>query len=286
MYKCKYCGKEFEKSHSYAAHLSNCKLNPNLKRKFEHSKSVKAGKLASKTKILNNPYRFELKEFTTKCLCCGKEIVHKLTQYKFDKGDYKKYCSISCANSSRKLSDETKNKIRKSVKSFYKNRKESNSNDKLNTRICEVCGKEFIPEVYIRKSGRSVTSSAKTCSKDCRNSLLSLKNKLSGSGGFRENSVKSYKHGTYNGIRCDSSWELAFVIWNLEHGNKIERCSDIRTYLENGIRRLYYPDFIVNDSIIYEIKGIKNNNSILKQQYNQDIIFLYKEDMKNTLIMS
>lgn len=30
MYKCKYCGKEFEKLQSLVAHYRHCKLNPNF----------------------------------------------------------------------------------------------------------------------------------------------------------------------------------------------------------------------------------------------------------------
>lgn len=229
--------------------------------------------------------------YTFICLKCGNKYNLELTNTDYIKGKYRKYCSRSCANT-RVHSKETKEKIRNSIKNYiningtlgYINKKLHN-NHKIKTlcplsRICECCGKEFIPKILIRKNGKKVISMAKTCSEDCRNKILSLKNKLAGSGGFRENSVKSYKYGTYKGIHCDSSWELAFVIWNIEHNNKIERCKEVRTYIENGIEKLYYPDFIVNDSIIYEVKGLKNNNAILKQQFNTDIIFLYRNDMK------
>ena len=221
------------------------------------------------------------------CQKCGKEYSLELTESRFLKGKYKHFCSRSCANT-RRHSTETKEKIKNSIKQFINENNSLgfihiNNENKIKPRICEFCGKEFIPNINIKNNGKKVISHAKTCSIECKSKLLSLKNKLAGNGGFKENSVKSYKYGTYNGIHCDSSWELAFVIWNLEHNNKIERCKEIRTYIENDIKKLYYPDFIVNDSIIYEIKGIKNQNSILKQQYNQDIKFLYRNDMKKYL---
>lgn len=278
IYICKYCGKEFINSHSYASHMSNCKLNPNLKRTFNSKKISERLLKFNMEKRKNNPYKFENKNFNIICKQCGKEFTINCTQYEFDNGKYKKYCCRSCANT-RTHSKETIEKIRNSIKA------KNNTNNKIKElcsvpRICECCGKEFIPKIFIRKNGKKTISKAKTCSKDCRNKILSLKNKLAGSGGFRENSVKSYKYGTYNGIHCDSSWELAFVIWNIEHNNKIERCNEVRTYIEDGIEKLYYPDFVVNDSIIYEVKGLKNNNAILKQQFNNDIIFLYRADMK------
>lgn len=45
-------------------------------------------------------------------------------------------------------------------------------------------------------------------------------NKLS--GGYREGSGRG-KKGIYKGYYCDSSWELAYVIYNLEHDIKFER---------------------------------------------------------------
>ena len=41
----------------------------------------------------------------------------------------------------------------------------------------------------------------------------------------------------------------------------------------------YYPDFKIDDKF-YEIKGIKSKNSLAKQKYNKDVIFLYKNDIK------
>ena len=282
MYICSYCGKEFEKSQSYAAHMSNCKSNPNLKRNFEHDKCSKYSKTASETRIKNNPYKYELKEFHLNCLCCNKEYILKLTQYKYDKGNYRKYCCKSCANSNRKKSEKTKQKISDSIKKYIETNRTLGfiqKDNKIKLRVCEFCGKEFMPKVSINKNGKKIISHAKTCSTECRNNLLSLKNKLAGNGGFREGSVKNYKSGWFNGIHCDSSWELAFLIWHRDNNICVERCKDIRTYILNEIEYKYYPDFII-DNIIYEIKGIDDDVSKAKQYYNPDIKFLYKSDMK------
>ena len=50
MFKCKYCGKEFEKVASYAAHMSNCKLSPTLKRTYDRDTISKRVKNAAQRK--------------------------------------------------------------------------------------------------------------------------------------------------------------------------------------------------------------------------------------------
>ena len=119
--------------------------------------------------------------YTFICLKCGNKYNLELTDADYIKGKYRKYCCRSCANT-RIHSKETKEKIRNSVKNNIKH--------KIKIlcplpRICECCGKEFIPRIFIRKNGKKIISRAKTCSKECKNKILSLKNKLAGSGGFR-----------------------------------------------------------------------------------------------------
>lgn len=73
-------------------------------------------------------------------------------------------------------------------------------------------------------------------------------------GGLRQGSGRG-KRGWYKGFWCDSSWELAYVIWNLEHNIKIKRNKEPFEYCFNGQLRKYYPDFILEDGIYVEIKG-------------------------------
>ncbi len=97
-------------------------------------------------------------------------------------------------------------------------------------------------------------------------------------GGFRIGGGKG-KKGSYKGFYCDSSWELAFLVYHLDHNIPIERCSEIRYYKYEGHTRKYYPDFIV-DSKIYEIKGYVTEQSKAKSDQNPDIITLLKEQVK------
>ena len=70
-----------------------------------------------------------------------------------------------------------------------------------------------------------------------------------------DNNIRTkYKFGTYQGYHCDSSWELAFVIYNLDHGVEFTRNTARFPYTYAGITHYYYPDFIIQNTY-YEIKS-------------------------------
>lgn len=100
-------------------------------------------------------------------------------------------------------------------------------------------------------------------------------------GGYHFGAGGGHK-GVYDNINFDSSWELAFYIYHKEHNLYIERCKEIRTYIINGIKRNYIPDFITDNGII-EIKGYDSEISLLKSKYNPDIKVYHYEDIKYCL---
>ena len=51
-----------------------------------------------------------------------------------------------------------------------------------------------------------------------------------------------------------SSWELAWVVYQLEHGKQVEQCKEKFEYTMDGKIHHYTPDFII-DGIYYEIKN-------------------------------
>lgn len=73
------------------------------------------------------------------------------------------------------------------------------------------------------------------------------------SGGYRLGSGRG-KKGWYKGYFCDSSWELAFVIYNLEHDIHFSRNKEKFNYLYEGNIHYYLPDWIIENTY-YEIKG-------------------------------
>ena len=96
-------------------------------------------------------------------------------------------------------------------------------------------------------------------------------------GGYRKGSGRG-KKGWYKDVFCDSSWELAFLVYHLEHNLYIERYNKRRSYLYKGQKHTYIPDFITDDGVI-EIKGYITEQWMCKQEQNPDVKILYEKDM-------
>lgn len=87
----------------------------------------------------------------------------------------------------------------------------------------------------------------------------SIKAKERKLGGYHKHGGRGIR-GWYKGYWCDSSWELAFVIYNLEHNIKFERNTTGYEYVYDGITRKYFPDFYMNDlDSIYRMQYIARN---------------------------
>lgn len=97
-------------------------------------------------------------------------------------------------------------------------------------------------------------------------------------GGYRHGSGRGHK-GTYNGIYCDSAWELAYLVYCLKNNIKVCRCTERRIYIFENKKHIYIPDFLVNNTII-EIKGYKSKQWDAKFEQNPDVKVLYWDDIK------
>ena len=102
--------------------------------------------------------------------------------------------------------------------------------------------------------------------------------KLKKCGGQKQNSGRG-RHGWYKDIWCDSSWELAFVIYHLDNNLNIKRCEEKRKYIFNNKECCYYPDFIT-DNGIFEIKGVYDEKSKAKHKQNLDVKILFFDSIK------
>lgn len=105
------------------------------------------------------------------------------------------------------------------------------------TKICPACLFSFSTTDFGRV----------TCSRDCLKRHLSFVNIDKIGSGFG-------KSGTYKQIKCQSTYELAFLIWALEHKKEIKRCGLRIPYTFENKDRFYTPDFELEGKII-EIKG-------------------------------
>lgn len=202
------------------------------------------------------------------CPKCGKE-------FEIDTNKSNRiYCSRSCANG-HKHSKETKEKISKSIRNKINNGEIvgfiNNPNiHKEKEYKCEYCGK-----FYFRL--QTLLQHRRFCSIDCKNKFFN-EISLPKIGGYRKGSGRG-KSGWYKGIYCDSSWELAFVIYYKDHNLNIKRCKEKWKYIYNGEEHIYIPDFVTDEGII-EIKGYSTPQWKVKEEQNKDIKVLYKSDIQ------
>lgn len=100
-------------------------------------------------------------------------------------------------------------------------------------------------------------------------------------GGYQPGSGHGRK-GRYKGIWCDSTWELAYVIFNIDHAIPFERNFDAFEYEYKGTIHKYIPDFKQGDSYI-EIKGYERPIDKIKYTAVSNLQVLYEEDMTEYL---
>lgn len=265
--KCKWCNEEIsvEKQPLFALHVANCKLNPSLeKRKKESSLRFKGKQKVDRI------------SFTKKCPKCDTTFEVRATESEIKRSKVRNFCSKSCGNS-RVVSEDTKLKIRNTLlkngnllytpdnKGRKFHREKTGKRKSLGVDfICLGCGKIGIDERYKR------------------NRKYHAECWLKISGGVRKGSSRG-KCGWYNGFWCDSSYELAFIIFNLENGINFKRNYEGFPYQFQGTDRLFYPDFII-DGIYYEIKNFKSELTDSKIKYfPHEIRVLYREDMVSYL---
>ena len=102
-----------------------------------------------------------------------------------------------------------------------------------------------------------------------------------GAGGRRHGSGRG-KKGWYKGFFCDSTYELAYIIYNLDHNIKFKKCSRVYTYEYQGKLHKYYPDFELPDGSIVETKGYHSEVVDAKTASVTDrpIMVLYQKDLQ------
>lgn len=247
IYKC-VCGKEFFTSNSFNGHKSGCKQHHiekygNLELYNDRYAKSTTKSTNTQREINKQKQQEKLSQWVSEhhtCEKCGKVMTEK-----FGSG---RFCSRACANS-RERSDEVKQKISQGVtttgQEFHTREKflkigadnHARALEKYykNPSICECCGAIIEYDKRHRK----------TCSESCYNQII---------GGLRAGSGTG-KHGWYKGYYCDSSYELAYVIYNLDHGIQFERNKNSYFYVgSDNKEHRYYPDFIQNNELV-EVKG-------------------------------
>lgn len=178
-----------------------------------------------------------------------------------------KFCSRACANS-RSWSKADRLKKSESSKRSELVRAEQIRRRK-DDKTCPMCLKKFKPR------GKNTIY----CSKMCFKSDTECKFRNKSPGGYRRGAGRS-KSGWYKGIWCDSTYELVYLIYCIDHNIPIKRCEKRFEYMFNGKQHFYHPDFIVNDHEIIEIKGRIDERFEAKKRSCRDVTILFKEDLK------
>ena len=136
---------------------------------------------------------------------------------------------------------------------------------------------ESMKEKY--KRGELTGKAFKSEDEIARRKRISESMKLRGAGGYRKGSGRG-KKGWYKGFFCDSTYELAYVIYCLDHDISIKRNTEKRSYVYQGVERNYIPDFIVN-GVLVEIKGYNTDQWKAKMRDNPDVQVYYENDLKD-----
>jgi hypothetical protein len=94
-----------------------------------------------------------------------------------------------------------------------------------------------------------------------------------------------FKYGWYKGIWCDSSWELAYLLYCFDNNIDIERNKLGFSYIWEDSVHKYFPDFYLPASNTFvEIKGYKTKRDEAKiSQFNNNLLVLCADEMKDIL---
>lgn len=162
---------------------------------------------------------------------------------KFSSG---RFCCKKCARSfsTKFMSDESKKKRNAGLE----NGRSWNKQPEKEKRFCSTCNK---PIIWNNKSGYCAKCRYKSAEYKLGISERSKTNP--NCGGYKKGSGRG-KQGWYQGYWCQSTWELVWVIYQLDHQEEFIKCKEFFEYEFRGEKKRYYPDFIWNNQYV-EIKG-------------------------------
>lgn len=139
----------------------------------------------------------------------------------------------------------------------------------------------FREKLSLSKKGKS-TGRAETVEGELKRKRAiseGMKKSSGNIGGYRQKSGRGYK-GIYKNIWCDSSWELAFVLYCLDNKIHFKRNTKKFSYIHENKTKFYIPDFILDDNTFIEVKGYITDEFIAKkQQFTGNLIVLAEKEM-------
>lgn len=228
--KCQFCNKSFNNKGSLKSHERFCLLNPEVQKPI--------------CKYCNKEFDNTSKKYQHEYRCTkNPKNIHENTYIK-NELLYCQYCNKECHNLNSLRQHECR-----CVQN--PNKRDNDKLGKYSTQYNKGQTKETNP--LIAKQANTIRTRI-------------LNDEIDFSSRVRT----KYKFGTYKTIHCDSSWELAFILYLLDNNIPFIRNTSHFSYEYNGHLHEYYPDFIV-DNIYYEIKGYYDEKSKIKiEQFSKE----------------
>lgn len=202
----------------------------------------------------------------TDCFTCNSSVeIKQYSEENLKKDRY--FCSRKCSNvyASNVNKDQRLKKLSLSMTGNPKVIEASKKAGLVMKKISES-KKVDVECLYCKESIKNASQKRKY-HKECWTKI---------SGGIRKGSSRG-KSGWYKGYWCDSSYELAYVIYNIDHNIVFERNLEGFEYVFKDKIRKFYPDFISEGSYV-EIKNFRSEETNAKiSQFPHQINIFYKE---------
>ena len=276
-YKCE-CGKIFTSPNSFNGHKSGCKEHHIAKygnldfynQRYKKSVTKSTNTLRNRFDSLANEKLQQWISEQHTCEKCGKIMTEKYGSGRF--------CSRACANSHDRT-EESKKKTSEKLKVSYvlppncTNKDENKLKYLQNPKRCPICNSIIPYEIRFHHTCGHPT---------CINNQISIKvSSNPNCGGCRPHSGWG-KSGIYKGYYCDSTYELVYIIYNLDHNIKFERNKRYYLYEYKGKTYKYYPDFLLENNTLVEIKGYMDDKNKVKiaAVKDREIIVLMRDDLQ------
>lgn len=250
--------------------LSDNAMRNRFKRLGVYDSFIFTGKNKHVSVIRGDIMKREYEKNPTLCKQCGTPLTYVGRCNHF----CSRHCSAIWSNANRPPpSDECRKRISTTMREKYSRGELSvpSTPAKRSEVECPTCHKKFLLTEWAINHGR------KFCSRHC--SAIGKDN--SKCGGLRQNSGRG-KSGWYKGIFCNSSWELAWVIYSIDHGEVFTRNTTGFDYTFNGKLHRYYPDFLLNDGVTFvEVKGYNTEQwKAKKEQFPHTLHIVGKDEIK------
>lgn len=249
---------------------------------------------------------FERKEYRkmkkTECPICGKLITNNNIEkhikshethpeyqakqsngihvYHLDHTDlFCKFCGKECKNLNSLRNHErlcTQNPNRQIIKTIYREGFNNPGRTAWNKGLNKYNNESVANQAKSLKEHYTITDGTFKGKRHTNESRIKIS--LANAGNTKGNRSKK---GYYKGIYCGSSYELVYVIYNLDHNISFKRCDKYYEYEYKGLTHLYFPDFELSDGTIIEIKGYHTDIVDIKSESVKDrpIKVLYKKDL-------